>query len=129
MSCNSTPGFRAGRCLIEFWTQGKADLVEIRPVDSVDVGTGVVTLSEAVANGHALTAEVVPLADVFTQLRGSNNTDGGTQLLGSGALDTTNVGELTEALQPGLTLGIRVRTSSLVATRRITSNYKLRRVT
>lgn len=115
----------AGAMHIEFWNDADDTLIEMATITSV--AGDVVTLDSGVANAHSTSANLRACYGHHTSMRGSNKIDGGMRFLGTGADTIGSTFSMTTPIPSGMILGGRFKTSSDVATRKFTVNYKLRR--
>lgn len=115
-----------GGASIEFWNDADTVLVECRPI--VSVSGAVVTLSEAVASVHSISAKLRCVLASFSPSRGAENVTGGYRLLsGDGVENIRSEHNYTDLLTAGLVLAARFKATTDVGTRELTINYRLRR--
>lgn len=115
---------------VEIWSESggdKVDLIERRWVTSVS--GSVVTLDTDLTQTHAIGSICVPCYGLYSEVRGTDGTEGGIHLIGSGAHTLGNTSQLatSELVTAGLCFSIRVKTSATTGTRSTAITFLMRR--
>lgn len=114
---------------VEIWDGAgeNANLKEVRPIQSVNTGTGDVTLAEPLAYQVEVTDVLRVCLDGFMLDLGGDHNNAGIQLLGDGSWYVHEQHEVTELIPTGMALGARFKAGAVVASRDLVTNYIFRR--
>jgi hypothetical protein len=115
---------------VEIWSASggnKVALIERRWVASVS--GSVVTLDTNLTQTHAIGAICLPCYGLYSEVRGTDGTEGGIHLIGNGNATLGNTSQLakSELVTTGLCFSIRIKTSATAATRSTSVTFLMRR--